>query len=153
MFVCECTSKTKAPTEDAGGVTNIRWVPEGVSTFLESDYDNAEYISEAPSLKLEYKGGDLEGMIEEFTPDKVYSIGRADDNDVVLGLAAVSRKHAKIFYEEGLGWIIQDLGSTSGTWVHPKTYSKARVDVENSMPVLLRNGMIIKAHTYAFQFN
>jgi len=81
----------------------------------------------------------MEGYIEEFTPDRTYNLGRADDNDIVFGLPAVSRKHAKIYYEEGNGWIIEDIGSTSGTWMHPKTYSKARVDVENSMPVLLRD--------------
>jgi len=94
MYVCECTSTSPPPREDANGVINIRWVPDGVSTYLSNDMNNPEYVASPPSLKLEYKGGDMDGYIEEFTPDRTYKLGRADDNDIVFGLPAVSRKHA-----------------------------------------------------------
>jgi pSer/pThr/pTyr-binding forkhead associated (FHA) protein len=150
MQVVECTSKNPAPENDEGGVTNIRWVREGVSEFITKDRLNEEYISDSPSLILEYKGGDLDGVPEEFTTDKQWKVGRMDDNDLIIDLSAVSRYHCVIGYDDNLGWTITDTKSTSGTWVHPKTWLKARIDVENSMPVLLRDGMIVKAHTYTF---
>lgn len=43
-------------------------------------------------------------------------IGRALDNDIVVGDASVSRHHASIEYRNG-GFVLHDLGSQNGTWV------------------------------------
>jgi pSer/pThr/pTyr-binding forkhead associated (FHA) protein len=64
------------------------------------------------------------------TPEKVWTLGRLSTSDIQSSLGAVSRKHAKIFYDDEHGWMIQeydDAPSASGTWVHPKTYFKARL--------------------------
>lgn len=42
--------------------------------------------------------------------------------------------------------------SMSGTWLNPKSYYKARIDTANSLPVILRDKMILKASTYVLQF-
>jgi pSer/pThr/pTyr-binding forkhead associated (FHA) protein len=43
-------------------------------------------------------------------------IGRALDNDIVIGDGSVSRHHARIEYSNG-SFMLRDLGSQNGTWV------------------------------------
>lgn len=49
--------------------------------------------------------------------DKSYTIGRKDENDVVLKQQSVSRHHASIKWEEK-GFVIEDLDSTNGVQVN-----------------------------------
>jgi len=51
-------------------------------------------------------------------------IGRALDNDIVLGDASVSRHHASIEYRSG-AFVLRDLGSQNGTWVGGKRVLEA----------------------------
>jgi pSer/pThr/pTyr-binding forkhead associated (FHA) protein len=44
-------------------------------------------------------------------------IGREDDVDIVIDNPSVSRKHAQI-RKEADGWVIEDLGSSNGTFMH-----------------------------------
>jgi len=44
-------------------------------------------------------------------------IGREDDADIVIDNPSVSRKHAQIS-KQGGGWVVQDLGSSNGTFLH-----------------------------------
>jgi pSer/pThr/pTyr-binding forkhead associated (FHA) protein len=44
-------------------------------------------------------------------------IGREDDADIVIDNPSVSRKHAQI-KKEASGWVVQDLGSSNGTFLH-----------------------------------
>ena len=45
------------------------------------------------------------------------TVGRADDNDLVLADPEVSRHHARL-EPDGQSWRAIDLGSTNGTWVN-----------------------------------
>lgn len=78
---------------------------------------------------------------------KVITIGRSEDNDIVLNNSSVSRKHAEIFVndEEGL-IILTDLGSTNGTYVNGKRITdsvilkrKDIVKVGDAPPIPWRN--------------
>ncbi len=51
-------------------------------------------------------------------------IGRALDNDIVIGEASVSRHHARIEYRNG-SFIVQDLGSQNGTWLAGQRVTEA----------------------------
>jgi pSer/pThr/pTyr-binding forkhead associated (FHA) protein len=51
-------------------------------------------------------------------------IGRALDNDIVIGDASVSRHHASIEYQDG-GFVLRDLGSANGTWLDGQRVSQA----------------------------
>lgn len=44
------------------------------------------------------------------------SLGRGEDNDVVLGDPSVSERHARLRLSDGV-WSVADLGSVNGTWV------------------------------------
>ncbi|HSW30639.1 MAG TPA: FHA domain-containing protein [Longimicrobiales bacterium] len=52
-------------------------------------------------------------------------IGREDDVDIVIDNPSVSRKHAQI-RKEGAGWVVEDLGSSNGTFLHGEKISAAQ---------------------------
>ena len=52
------------------------------------------------------------------------TIGRNDENDIVLSDTFVSAEHAKVSWN-GRGWVLQDLGSTNGTRVNGKPVQRA----------------------------
>lgn len=56
------------------------------------------------------------------------TVGRADDNDLVLADPEVSRHHARL-EPDGQGWRAIDLGSTNGTWVNGVRLSAATIAV------------------------
>lgn len=72
---------------------------------------------------------------------QVTSIGRALDNDIVLGEAEVSRHHARIEYHNGSFELI-DLGSTNGTSVNGIPIARSK----------LRDGDIISLGTARLEF-
>lgn len=60
-------------------------------------------------------------------------IGRNADNDVVLNFPQVSRNHAEITRLSDNVWIIEDLGSTGGTFVNGRKVKKAAISPEDSI--------------------
>lgn len=52
------------------------------------------------------------------------TVGRDEENDVVLVDTFVSSEHAKLSWN-GRGWVVQDLGSTNGTRVNGKAVRRA----------------------------
>ena len=65
-----------------------------------------------------------------FLEKEEYTIGRELINDLIISDPEVSRKHARIF-KKGEQYLIEDLGSTNGTF-----YSGRRI----TKPVPLKNG-------------
>ncbi len=175
--VMECTANKTADNQkqllmgDESHV-NIRYVPnenwEAPKEFIEC----ADHYGD-PKLTIEFVStcGKLyswnqekredDGLPPTFTlpADQETKIGRlSKKNNLAIPSGKVSRGHAVIAYEEGFGWMLweQDQGadkpySTSGTWVHPKTYSKA-IGGDNSNPVLMQSGMRVKASSFIFEF-
>ena len=68
-------------------------------------------MSGSPFLILESLG---KGQIPLADPT---TLGRATDNAVVLADASVSSHHA-VIRKDGAFWIVEDLGSTNGTWLN-----------------------------------
>ena len=65
---------------------------------------------------LTFESGPFSGRIVAL-PDQMVSIGRAPDNEVVVGDPATSGHHGRIEMRSGSFWI-SDLGSTNGTLVN-----------------------------------
>ena len=47
------------------------------------------------------------------------TIGRGDENDLIVKTTTVSREHARVSHREGR-WFVEDLGSRNGTFVNTK---------------------------------
>ena len=65
---------------------------------------------------LSFESGPFAGRIVAL-PSQMVTVGRAPDNDVVVGDPATSGHHGRIEMRNGFFWI-SDLGSTNGTMVN-----------------------------------
>jgi hypothetical protein len=70
----------------------------------------------AASFRLVVRTGPNPGMVYELTKE-VALAGRDVTNDIVLGDAEVSRQHTRFTRSQG-GIVVEDLGSTNGTFVN-----------------------------------
>lgn len=68
------------------------------------------------TLKLVMRTGPNPGKSYELTKTELY-IGRDVSNDIVVNDSEVSRKHARLLLTAG-GYVLEDLGSTNGTFVN-----------------------------------
>ncbi len=67
------------------------------------------------------------------TKDRV-TLGRRPHNDVVIDNLAVSGEHA-VLLKEGEGYVVQDLGSTNGTYVNGKPVKRAAFGEGDSLDI------------------
>ncbi|MDQ2740752.1 MAG: FHA domain-containing protein [Chloroflexota bacterium] len=54
------------------------------------------------------------------------TVGRDEENDVVLSDTFASSHHARLAWN-GRGWVLEDIGSTNGTYVNGQQINKASV--------------------------
>ncbi len=66
-------------------------------------------------LKITGQGSE---KIQEFNKQTIF-IGRSQDNDLILPVPSVSKRHARLLIKDGR-YVIMDLGSTNGTFVNGK---------------------------------
>ena len=71
---------------------------------------------------------------EEYSTDSIVSIGRGDDNVLVLESSNVSRNHCQLIFENG-NWQIEDLGSTNGVELDGIRVAKGIVNNRSSLAV------------------
>ena len=89
--------------------------PTITSPTLVVDADNRPESIRIRKTKLLIISGPMQGR--EFVLDRdVFSIGSGSQNDLRLEDPAVSKRHCEIRIDE-IGYAIQDLGSTNGTYV------------------------------------
>ncbi len=55
------------------------------------------------------------------------TVGKASDNDYIINDPSVSRYHAKLTYDQEGYWLLEDLGSTNGTFVNGRQIAKKQV--------------------------
>jgi len=89
-------------------------------------YDVASDSSTPPQFALRFISGKYQGGEFPLRMDREIVIGRSSDLDMVLVEDMVSRKHAKISTTGGQ-IVIQDMGSTNGTFVNGEKIRKARL--------------------------
>ena len=69
-----------------------------------------------PAAKLSFETGPFAGRVVGI-PEQSAMVGRAPDNDIIIGDPATSGRHCRIELRGGIYWI-SDLGSTNGTLVN-----------------------------------
>jgi hypothetical protein len=87
---------------------------------------DANGSSNPKSYALRFISGKYQGGMFPLRPNREIVIGRSSDLDMVLVEDMVSRKHAKITTGSSRV-MIQDLGSTNGTFVNGEKVKKARI--------------------------
>jgi len=85
---------------------------------------NQPVASSYTSGALEVLEGPLAASWLQLLPAQT-TLGREDDNNIVLDEDRVSRHHAVIIHEGGVFWL-QDLGSANGTFVDERTRVEGR---------------------------
>jgi pSer/pThr/pTyr-binding forkhead associated (FHA) protein len=77
-----------------------------------------------------------DAVVEEYTFDKTpVTIGRREDNDVVIDNQAVSGHHARIEMEDPNFFVLEDLDSLNGTFLNEKKITRDRVFDDDSFIV------------------
>jgi hypothetical protein len=80
-----------------------------------STFGPADLLGRAPRLVVERAPGHEPGMIYDLGGDVV--LGRGDTAEIRLGDPFASSRHARI-YEQGKILVVEDLGSTNGTYLN-----------------------------------
>ena len=96
--------------------------------------------AEQACLVLIYPGGPELGKRFELG-DAECTIGRGADCDIQVDRDSVSRRHAKVT-RQGVGWSVEDLGSTNGTYVNENQVTQYG----------LRDGDLLKIGNAIFKF-
>lgn len=77
-------------------------------------------------LALRFLWGQFQGGVLPVDPGRPLVIGRQPDADLVLPDEAVSRRHARLAFE-GDELVVEDLGSTNGTYLNGARVTRGRV--------------------------
>jgi len=83
-----------------------------------------------------------DGLGKRYSIKDEVTIGRSEASTIAVDIPNVSRKHARIFLDQGRCWV-EDLGSTNGTHVN---------DVEIGGPQCLANGDLVTTGSLVFKF-
>src|SRR6266446_6260939 len=75
---------------------------------------------------LRVLNGSLEGQEIDLIPDP-QTVGRGSSCNIKIGDAGVSSKHAKIWCEDGV-FFVMDLGSTNGTFVNDRDVDREQLE-------------------------
>lgn len=78
--------------------------------------------------KLVVVEGQLAGTVVPLETSQI-TIGRAPDSTIVIDDDYASSRHARIYPSEG-AWVVEDLGSTNGTWI-----DRTRITTPTVLPV------------------
>ncbi len=78
--------------------------------------------------KLVVIEGPLQGTVIPLG-DVQITIGRAEDSTLIIEDDYASSRHARIYPAEG-SWVVEDLGSTNGTWI-----DRTRITTPTVLPV------------------
>ncbi|MBZ4402045.1 FHA domain-containing protein [Myxococcus sp. MISCRS1] len=95
------------------------------------DEEQAEPEEEPADELAEEEGSALYLVTEDGGEERIikerYVIGRGKHCDFVINSGKVSREHA-VIAQEGHDWIIEDLGSSNGTWFNKQRIKRRKIE-------------------------
>jgi hypothetical protein len=97
--------------------------PDATGMYSASALGTVDYAGRAPRLVVERAPGHESGMIYDLDGDLV--LGRGDHAEIRLEDPFASARHARI-YEQGNSVIVEDLGSTNGTYLNEELLQTPR---------------------------
>jgi FHA domain len=97
--------------------------PDATGMHSASTLGAVDYAGRAPRLTVERAPGHESGMIYDLDGDLV--LGRGDRAEIRLEDPFASARHARI-YEQGNSVIVEDLGSTNGTYLNEELLQTPR---------------------------
>ena len=97
--------------------------PDATGMYSASALGSADVARRAPRLVVERAPGHDRGMIYDLDDEVV--LGRGDRAEIRLEDPFASSRHARI-YEQGNIIVIEDLGSTNGTYLNEELLETAR---------------------------
>jgi hypothetical protein len=120
--------REKDAPEDTSGQTRIFRTdeiageddPQGTAAISAEEARRQGLAREVVELALEDKTYPLEGP-------GPWSIGRSEENDIVIANPNVSRRHARLSRLEN-GFVVEDLGSTNGTLLDDAPIERERIE-------------------------
>jgi FHA domain len=107
------------PQAPAGGAPP----PDATGMYSASRLGSIDYAGRAPRLVVERAPGHEPGMIYDLDGDLV--LGRGERAEIRLEDPFASARHARI-YERGNSVVVEDLGSTNGTYLNEELLETPR---------------------------
>ena len=112
------------PTHPGGVPVKGAAIPaDATGMYSASALGSADVGNRAPKLVVERAPGHDPGMIYDLDGDLV--LGRGDRSEIRLEDPFASSRHARV-YEQGNIVVIEDLGSTNGTYLNEELLQSAR---------------------------
>jgi hypothetical protein len=105
----------QVPGVDHGGVHSMAVPADATGLHSASSFGPADLIGRTPRLVVERAPGHDSGMIYDLGGDVV--LGRGDTAEIRLNDPFASSRHARV-YEQGRILVVEDLGSTNGTYLN-----------------------------------
>jgi pSer/pThr/pTyr-binding forkhead associated (FHA) protein len=95
---------------------NLTFYPKLSTLSLESFYSFLEGGEMAAQYQLTMQSGPNPGKVFSLEGDDL-TLGREAGNQIIINDAEISRRHARLYLQGGK-YVIEDLGSTNGTFIN-----------------------------------
>lgn len=120
--------REKGAPQDTSGQTRIfkteqitsASVGEGTSSISAEEARQHGLAREIVELAMDGENHPLQGV-------GPWTVGRSQDNDIVISDPNISRNHARLLREEN-GFVVEDLGSTNGTMLDGAPVGRERIE-------------------------
>jgi hypothetical protein len=123
LWVARSAKRDLGGSAAAGNVGLAARDPEATGMYSASTLGPADFAHREPRLVVERAPGHEPGMIYDLDGDLI--LGRGDRAEIRLEDPFASARHARI-YEQGNIVVVEDLGSTNGTYLNEELLQTPR---------------------------